>query len=263
MTAGARATERLRRPAADPTAHDAPRRAGAPAAGAAGTRSRPVPGAAAAAPGRRPPPPVVRWAPPPGTPPHDVPQPFLLAMRSRDWAWWRPLLGLLLFAVVYLRRPPPSSCSPTAGHRRSARPGAAGPRPTRVTLLVTNLSADRRDPVRLAGLGRSRTAWDRAGRPPCSAGCAGGCSLPLRPASRWPRSGVGIAARSLLSASCSPATTVTGPVASFGWLLVVVLLTTPAAVGGRGVRLPGLPRARRSPAGCGRPRAGAVAGRRA
>jgi uncharacterized protein len=43
----------------------------------------------------------VRWAPPPGTPPHDVPQPFLLAMRSRDWAWWRPLMGLLLFAVVY------------------------------------------------------------------------------------------------------------------------------------------------------------------
>ena len=43
----------------------------------------------------------MRWAPPPGTPPHDVPQPFLLAMRSRDWAWWRPLFGLLLFAVVY------------------------------------------------------------------------------------------------------------------------------------------------------------------
>jgi hypothetical protein len=23
-------------------------------------------------------------------------------MRSRDWAWWRPLLGLLLLGVVYL-----------------------------------------------------------------------------------------------------------------------------------------------------------------
>ena len=48
------------------------------------------------------PPPAVRWAPPPGTPPHDVPQPFLLAMRARDWAWWRPVLGLLLFGAVYL-----------------------------------------------------------------------------------------------------------------------------------------------------------------
>jgi membrane protease YdiL (CAAX protease family) len=44
----------------------------------------------------------VRWAPPPGTAPHEVPQPFLLAMRSRDWAWWRPLLGVLLFGAVYL-----------------------------------------------------------------------------------------------------------------------------------------------------------------
>lgn len=43
----------------------------------------------------------MRWAPPPGTPPHDVAQPFLLAMRSRDWAWWRPVAGVLLFAVVY------------------------------------------------------------------------------------------------------------------------------------------------------------------
>ena len=23
-------------------------------------------------------------------------------MRSRTWGWWRPLVGLLLFAVVYL-----------------------------------------------------------------------------------------------------------------------------------------------------------------
>lgn len=48
------------------------------------------------------------WGPPPlplalpkGTPPHDLPRSFLQIMRSRDWAWWRPLLGLLLFAVVY------------------------------------------------------------------------------------------------------------------------------------------------------------------
>ncbi|WP_324273961.1 hypothetical protein [Blastococcus brunescens] len=29
----------------------------------------------------------------PGTPPHDQPTTFLRAMRSRDWAWWRPVLG--------------------------------------------------------------------------------------------------------------------------------------------------------------------------
>ncbi|PRY45715.1 hypothetical protein LY71_115113 [Geodermatophilus tzadiensis] len=46
-------------------------------------------------------PPGLTLAPPPGTPPHDEPVPFLLAMRSRDWAWWRPLLGLLLFVVAY------------------------------------------------------------------------------------------------------------------------------------------------------------------
>jgi uncharacterized protein len=34
-------------------------------------------------------------------PPHDVPQPYALLMRTRDWAWWRPALGLLLFCVLY------------------------------------------------------------------------------------------------------------------------------------------------------------------
>ena len=50
------------------------------------------------------------WGPPPWGPPpwalpeplpHDVPTPFLLAMRSRTWRWWRPLLGLLVFAGAY------------------------------------------------------------------------------------------------------------------------------------------------------------------
>ena len=49
-----------------------------------------------------PPPPGMQWKPPPGTPPHDEPQPFLLAMRSRSWSWWRPAVGLLLILVVYL-----------------------------------------------------------------------------------------------------------------------------------------------------------------
>ena len=39
---------------------------------------------------------------PPGAPPFDVPRPYLLLMRARDWAWWRPLLGWLLFGVLYV-----------------------------------------------------------------------------------------------------------------------------------------------------------------
>jgi membrane protease YdiL (CAAX protease family) len=38
---------------------------------------------------------------PPGAPPFDTPQPYALLMRARDWAWWRPVLGLLLFVVLY------------------------------------------------------------------------------------------------------------------------------------------------------------------
>ncbi|NDI50170.1 CPBP family intramembrane glutamic endopeptidase [Goekera deserti] len=49
-----------------------------------------------------PPPPGGRPTTPPGAPPHDTPVPYLLAMRARDWAWWRPLLGLLLFTVLYV-----------------------------------------------------------------------------------------------------------------------------------------------------------------
>ena len=41
------------------------------------------------------------WEKPPVPPPHDVPRPYLHVMRSRTWAWWKPALGLLLFAVVY------------------------------------------------------------------------------------------------------------------------------------------------------------------
>jgi membrane protease YdiL (CAAX protease family) len=54
-----------------------------------------------AAPQAPPLPPGMRWEPPPGTPPHDEPQPFLRAMRSRTWAWWRPVAGLALLTVVY------------------------------------------------------------------------------------------------------------------------------------------------------------------
>ena len=45
--------------------------------------------------------PAPRPVVPPGAPPHDVAQPYPSLMRSRRWSWWRPLVGLLLFAVLY------------------------------------------------------------------------------------------------------------------------------------------------------------------
>src|SRR4051812_24646086 len=46
--------------------------------------------------------PPPRPAVPRGAPPHDEPRRYPSLMRSRSWGWWRPLLGLLLFAVVYM-----------------------------------------------------------------------------------------------------------------------------------------------------------------
>jgi membrane protease YdiL (CAAX protease family) len=45
--------------------------------------------------------PAPRAVTPPGAAPYDTPQPYARLMRARDWAWWRPLLGLLLFTVLY------------------------------------------------------------------------------------------------------------------------------------------------------------------
>ena len=32
--------------------------------------------------------------------PHDVPQPYPLILRTRSYAWWRPLVGLLLVVLT-------------------------------------------------------------------------------------------------------------------------------------------------------------------
>ena len=75
--------------------------------------------------------------------------------RRGTGRWWRPLLGLLLFAVVYLvRRPPWSSCW-RAGRPASCPTSRSSTSPTRCVLLVTNLSLIVAIPVRVAGLGRS------------------------------------------------------------------------------------------------------------
>ena len=169
-----------------------------------------------------PPPARVRMAPPPGTPPHDVPQPFLLAMRARDWAWWRPLLGLLLFTVVYV-------VAVFVVFLLSLITGIApdlalldliDPQ----VLLVTNLTL-------IVAIPTVWLAWSVAH------GMRPGWSSSVVARLRWrllPRFtlialltiGTGIALSVLASFVLNDAE-VTGPVPGFGWLLVVVLLTTP------------------------------------
>ena len=169
-----------------------------------------------------PPPMAVRWAPPPGTPPHDLPQPYLLAMRSRDWGWWRPLLGLLLLGVVYLVAATlvVLPVAATGGGPDLAQLDLTDP----LTLLVTNLSLIVAIPVvwlawvAVHGMGR---------------GWSSSVLARLRPrlvlpytlmALRTVGVGIGLA---LLIGLLFGGDEVTGPVESFGWLLVVVVLTTP------------------------------------
>ena len=113
---------------------------------------------------------------------------------------------------------------------RRSRPGSAptsrsSTSPTRVTLLVTNLTLIVADPGRVAGLGGGPRHAAGAGPPRCWRGCAGGCVLPYA-LMALARSASASGCR-CCSRSCSARTSVTGPVASFGWLLVVVVLTTP------------------------------------
>jgi uncharacterized protein len=170
-----------------------------------------------------PPPPVdLRWAPPPGTPPHDEPRPFLHVMRTRDWRWWRPLLGLLLLAAVYLAG---SVIVVLAALVTGVAPDLqlldlVDP----VVLLITNLSLIVAVPV-------VWLAWVVAHgmRIGWSASVLGR----LRPRLLLPFTvralatlGVGIGL-SVLVAVLTADGDLGGPVESLGWLLVVVFLTTP------------------------------------
>jgi membrane protease YdiL (CAAX protease family) len=168
------------------------------------------------------PPAGIRWAPPPGTPPHDVPQPYLLAMRSRDWGWWRPLLGLLLLGVVYVVAATVVvflSLATGVGTDFAQLDLVDPP-----TLLLTNLSLIVAIPV-------VWLAWVVAH------GMSRSWSSSVLARLRWrlvlPYTlmalgtlGAGIAL-SVLAAFLLGDEEVTGPVASIGWLLAVVLLTTP------------------------------------
>ena len=169
-----------------------------------------------------PPPAPVRWAPPPGTPPHDVPQPYLRAMRARDWAWWRPLLGLLLFGVVYLVAVTVTvivslltGVGPDLGLLDLVDPA---------TLLVTNLSL-------IVGIPIVWLAWAGAH------GMSIGWSSSVLARFRW-RLLLPFALRALITVGAGIGVAVvlalllggnglSGPVHSAGWLLLVVVLTTP------------------------------------
>ncbi|CCG04670.1 CPBP family intramembrane glutamic endopeptidase [Blastococcus saxobsidens] len=200
--------------------------AGAPYAGPPPTL-RPEPGRFPLSPwpqaaGTAPAPAPVVWPPPPGTPPHDEPQPYLLAMRARDWAWWRPLVGwgLLGVAAVVV-----GALLGVIGILTGVRPAlsllaATDP----VVLLLTNAALAVAVPV-------VWLAWAVAH------GMAAGWSSSVRARLRrrlLPRlvllatlaAGTALGLSVLLHVTAEDGGS-EGPVRSWGWLLVVVLLTTP------------------------------------
>ena len=174
-----------------------------------------------------PPPGVPPWAKPPQVPPHDVPRPFLHVMRSRTWAWWKPLLGLLMLAGVYVVFSIVVVLVAVVAllpGDRNLLPELNGEDLTDAkVLLVTNLSLIVAIPVVWLvwlAVHQMRIGWSSSvlGR------------LRWRLFLPWSLAalatvGVGIA----LSVGLDAATgdSFGGPVSGFGWLLVVVLLTTP------------------------------------
>ncbi|KGH44590.1 hypothetical protein IN07_21615 [Modestobacter caceresii] len=159
---------------------------------------------------------------PPGAPPHDTPQPYELLMRTRDWAWWRPLLGLLLFTVLYGVA---AVVLVLVVHVTGVVPDLAMTDLTDVwVLLFTNASLIVAIPIVWVcwlvphGL---RIGWSSSvlGR------------LRWRMLLPWTwralaTLGLAVAAGLLLTIAATDLS-ITGPTSSFGWLLLVVLLTTP------------------------------------
>jgi uncharacterized protein len=167
-------------------------------------------------------PPGVRWEPPPGTLPHDQPQPFLHAMRSRTWAWWRPLAGLALLVVV-------SGVASVAVVLAALATGVAPDLALLdlvdpAVLLITNISL-------ILFIPAVWLAWTVAHG--MRMGWSASVLARIRPRLFLPYTlmalatlGVGI----LLSVGVGVLLddgSVTGPVPAVGWLLLVVFLTTP------------------------------------
>jgi membrane protease YdiL (CAAX protease family) len=159
---------------------------------------------------------------PPGAPPYDTPQPYALLMRARDWAWWRPLLGLLLFTVLYGVA---AALLVVVVLVTGVVPDLALVDLTDVAvLLVTNLSLIVAIPIVWLcwlvphGL---RIGW--------SSSVLGRLRWRLLLPWTWRASAsLGVAvALGLLVAVAATGTDVTGPGSSFPWMLLVVLTTTP------------------------------------
>ena len=180
-----------------------------------------------------PPPYATRWVPP-GTPPHDEPQPFLHVMRSRTWRAWRPVVGLLLFAVVYAVA---AVLTLVIGVLAliTAAGAAAAARGSGLTqldlselsapgvLLVVNLVTAVAIPVvwlvwaAVHGMG---IGW--------SSSVLGRLRWRLFPSfTLMALATIGVSFCVSLAIAVAGGWDVTGPVASYGWLLAVVFLTTP------------------------------------
>ncbi|MCW2619273.1 MAG: putative protease amino terminal family, partial [Modestobacter sp.] len=189
---------------------------------------------------------------PPGAPPYDTPQPYALLMRARDWAWWRPLLGLLLFAVLYGVA---ALVLVIVVLVTGVVPDLAMLDLTDVAvLLVTNLSLIVAIPI----------VWVCWLVPH---GLPIGWSSSVLGRLRWrlvlpwtwralATLGVAVVA-SLLIAVAATGVDVTGPGASFPWMLLVVLTTTPLQAAAEEYLFRGY-LSQTIAAWIGRPRAGAV-----
>jgi membrane protease YdiL (CAAX protease family) len=182
--------------------------------------------------GPPPPHPGMRWEPPPGTPPHDVPRTFLLAMRTRTWRWWRPLVGLLLILVGYALTATVVLLVEMIGF------AAAGVGMDE--LLDASVLMEFTDPVALLFLNLSLAVaipcvwagWAAAH------GTRVGWSSSVLGRLRWrlvvPYTrlalltlGIGIGVSVLVSLLFTDEEMGSGPDSTFVWLLLVVLLTTP------------------------------------
>ncbi|TYP85978.1 CPBP family intramembrane glutamic endopeptidase [Blastococcus xanthinilyticus] len=164
-------------------------------------------------------PPPVLWPPPPGSPPHDEPQPYLLAMRARDWAWWRPVAGLLLLALAALVV---GSLLGVVGILSGVHADLSLTDPTDpAVLLLTGVAVAVALPV-------VRLAWAVAH------GMRPGWSTSVLARLRWrllPRFAafalLAVGGAGALAAAADGTAGGDGPVASWGWVLAVVLLVAP------------------------------------
>jgi membrane protease YdiL (CAAX protease family) len=163
----------------------------------------------------------------PKPPPHDVPQPFLHVMRSRTWRWWKPLLGLLLFAVVY-----------AVGAILAVALAFVALLPTGRGLLPDLASEDLTDPRVLLVTNISLVVaipvlwlvWTAAHQMRI------GWSSSVLGRLRWrlflPWTGlafatIGVAIALSVGLDAASGVRMAGPASDVGWLVVVVLFTTP------------------------------------